>query len=90
MTSRTTIAIATGSVLVLVGFAAAQRQRQRGANLVQQWVLSDTGCDRLADMKERRMDIFTTFDANEDDIPDAENQAAILNISNERHAHVGL
>jgi hypothetical protein len=44
----------------------------------------------VADMKERRMDIYTSFNANEDDIPDAEDQAAILVTAIKRQGHVGF
>ncbi|MDE9451235.1 EF-hand domain-containing protein [Aliiroseovarius sp. Z3] len=43
-------------------------QNQPGAHFLENWDLDENGSVTLEEAKERRGDIFTTFDTNEDDI----------------------
>ena len=65
MTRPVLLAAAALAALGLAGVAQAQ-QGNPGAHFVENWDLDGSGDVSLAEATERRGDIFTTFDANDD------------------------
>ncbi|MDQ2091969.1 EF-hand domain-containing protein [Marimonas arenosa] len=62
------IRIALTVAVISLGVMAQAQQGQPGAHFVEMWDLDGDGAVTLAEATERRGDIFTTFDENEDDI----------------------
>lgn len=63
--------IALASSLVLTLSTSAFAQGQPGGHFIENWDLSGDGVVSIEDLTERRSDIFSTFDANEDGFIDA-------------------
>ena len=60
------------AVLCLAGGVATAQQVAPGANFITQWDLDGDGTVTLAEATERRGDIFSMFDADENDLLSAE------------------
>lgn len=58
--------------LVLAAAPAVAQQGQPGAHFVEMWDLDGDGKVTAEEAAERRNDVFTAFDSNEDDFLDAE------------------
>lgn len=54
--------------LLAIGTLPAIAQNQPGAHFIENWDLDENGSVSMEEARERRGDIFTTFDTNEDDI----------------------
>ncbi len=68
--------LATALALPALALPALAQQGQPGAHFIENWDLDEDGKVSLAEATERRDDIFTTFDENEDDRLNAEEYAA--------------
>ena len=66
----------TTLVLFLAASAALAQDGNPGSHFVTNWDLDGDGAVSLSEATTRRGDIFTTFDANEDDRLDAEEYLA--------------
>ena len=62
--------ILVAAVLAITS-TAAMAEGKPGGHFIENWDLNADGVVSIDDLTERRTDIFTTFDANEDDLIDA-------------------
>lgn len=69
------------------GMAAAQT-RVPGANFVAMWDMDGNGQVTLAEAQEKRADLFTAFDADEDDTLSAEELLAWSDMRDENRAQM--
>lgn len=94
-TSLTLTALVLASLTFgTAGFAEQHGGGQPGAHFVENWDYNEDGMVSLADMTEKRGDIFTTFDENEDGFMSAEeykafDEARAEDMKNEEGGHKG-
>ena len=90
---RTSITLTIAAIASL-SFASLAYAEQPGAHFVENWDLDENGVVSLADMTERRDDIFTTFDENDDGFITAQeyvafDEARAADMENEKGGHLG-
>lgn len=66
-----TSSILAATLAVVLSFPAIA-QNQPGAHFIENWDLDENGSVSIEEARERRGDIFTTFDANDDGVLTAE------------------
>ena len=70
------LTLLTAAAALAAGAAFAASHQPFGAHFLEQWDLDEDGAVSLTEATEKRGDIFTMFDVNEDDVLDAEEYAA--------------
>ncbi len=90
---RTSITLAIAAIASL-SFASLAYAGQPGGHFIENWDLDENGAVSLADMTERRRDIFASFDENEDGFLTAQeyvafDEARAADMENEKGGHFG-
>ena len=60
------------AVLLVLGYSAATAAEGPGAHFIENWDLDGNGAVTVEEARERRSDVFASFDANDDGFLDAE------------------